>query len=133
MAEAAGSARRAETDTDGPSADNGPRIRSHPSNPGLRNPYIVIPPDSAPPFAIRPKSFLFGFTVYAIGFAVAFALSWNTNSNWGRGMFAKLSYGLGAGMHSWSYLLLWVMYIWGRHNPAGFVSKVAAVAPSVVA
>ena len=153
MAEAAEPARRAETGTDGPSNDDGPTIRLHPSNPlrpdyplrqarqvpeatgnnpGPRRVYIV-PPGSAPPFAIKPKSFLVGLTVYAMGFALAFALSWNTNSNWGRGMFTKLSYGLGAGLHSWSYLLLWLMYIWGRHNPAGFVSKLTEVAPPVVA
>lgn len=152
MAEAAESVRRAETDTEGPSTDDGPTIRLHPSNP-LRSDYplrqarqvpagtannptprrvFIVPPGSAPPFTIKSRSFLVGLTVYAIGFALAFALSWNTNSNWARGMFAKLSYGLGAGLHSWSYLLLWVMYIWGRHNPAGFVSKLAAVTPEIV-
>lgn len=65
--------------------------------------------------------------MYAVGFVLAFALSWNTNTNWNRGVFAKLTYGVGAGLHSWSYLLLWLMYIWGRHDPAAFVSKLATV------
>ncbi len=75
-----------------------------------------------PPF-FRTKPFAIGISVWAAGFALAFLLSWRTNSNWNRGLFAKLSYGMGAGMHSWSYLVLWLMYVWGRHNPAAFVSK----------
>ena len=87
---------------------------------------------AGPPLFLRTKPFLIGLSIWAAGFALAFALSWKTNTNWDRGIFAKLSYGLGAGVHSWSYLLLWLMYIWGRHNPGSFVPKVPVVLPIVV-
>jgi len=94
-----------------------------------------VPPRQSPidtGLAGRAKPFLVGLSIWAAGFALAFALSWKTNTNWNRGIFAKLSYGLGAGVHSWSYLLMWLMYIWGRHNPGSFVPKVPVVLPIVV-
>lgn len=78
---------------------------------------------------VQTRRFWTGVGIWAVGFVLAFWLSWSTNSNWNRGVFAKLSYGIGAGVHSWSYLLLWVMYIWGRHDPAAFVAKIAIVTP----
>jgi len=107
---------------------------------------LMIPPDAfhpwnplRPGYDSRPRTAQRGFTrpmaiglaIWGVGFAAAFALSWKTNSNWNRGLFAKLSYGLGAGAHSWSYMLLWVMYIWGRHNPAAFVARLAVDPPIV--
>lgn len=80
-------------------------------------------------FKLKSRHFWTGLGIWGVGFVLAFALSWKTNTNWNRGVFAKLSYGIGAGVHSWSYLLLWLMYIWGRHDPAAFVAKVATVTP----
>ena len=79
----------------------------------------------------RTRHFWTGLGIWGAGFVLAFALSWNTNTKWNRGVFAKLSYGVGAGLHSWSYLLLWLMYVWGRHDPAAFVAKVATVTTSI--
>ena len=91
--------------------------------------YFVRRTDQAANVKLRTGHFWTGLGIWGVGFLLAFALSWNTNTNWNRGLFAKLSYGIGAGVHSWSYLLLWAMYIWGRHDPAAFVAKVATVMP----
>lgn len=104
-----------------PHADRASQTRT------LPDAYFTRRPDQAADF--RTKRFLTGLGIWAAGFVLAFWLSWSTNSNWNRGVFAKLSYGIGAGVHSWSYLLLWVMYIWGRHDPAAFVAKIAIVTP----
>lgn len=91
--------------------------------------YFVRRTDQAADAKLRTRRFWTGLGIWGVGFVLAFWLSWNTNTNWNRGVFAKLFYGVGAGVHSWSYLLLWGMYIWGRHNPAVFVAKVATVMP----
>lgn len=93
--------------------------------------HVRRPRPSPPPSRLISRSIWIGLSVWAVGFAAAFALSWRTNTNWDRGVFAKLVYGTGAGAHSWSYILLWLMYIWGRHNPSAFVAKLADVRPVV--
>lgn len=119
----------------------GPGLRSLPTTTqDVRAMLGRPPPSPAPPPVSTParkqptfrgRHFIVGISIWAVGFALAFALSWKTNTNWNRGVFAKLSYGVGAGLHSWSYLVLWLMYIWGRHNPAKFAEKLADSVPSV--
>ncbi|KAL3158941.1 hypothetical protein ABBQ32_011339 [Trebouxia sp. C0010 RCD-2024] len=46
---------------------------------------------------VQTRRFWTGVGIWAVGFVLAFWLSWSTNSNWNRGVFAKLSYGIGAG------------------------------------
>ena len=97
--------------------------------PASRSRSPICQTDTQADFKFKSRRFWTGLGIWGVGFVLAFWLSWNTNTNWNRGVFAKLSYGPRGGGALWSYLLLWLMYVWGRHDPAAFAAKVATVMP----
>lgn len=57
---------------------------------------------------------------WGVGAILAFYMSWRCNTNWNRGTFAKLVFGLVCGAQSWSYLLIYFWYKRGMCDPAAF-------------
>ena len=57
---------------------------------------------------------------WGVGGVLAFYLSWRCNTNWNRGTFAKLVFGLVSGAQSWSYVMIYFWYKRGLCDPAAF-------------